>query len=81
MKWTKENYGYAHEGYHQYRCGSYVIRQTHSKNIFTGKEMGHANQVWNIYKDGEKIDYGATFADAKRIVAQIEADHDLRKEG
>lgn len=72
MRWVKEEYGYTHEGYHQYRCGEYVIRQTHSKNIFTGKEMSWVNQVWEIFKNGEKIDCCGTFKDAKRAVARIE---------
>lgn len=69
MKWAKEYYGNAHQ-YISYVSGRYAIRQTHGKNIFTGKEMSHANQIWKVFKDGTEIGYGFSFKEAKAIAGK-----------
>jgi len=75
--WKKEYYrGQNGRTYIQYANGDgYIIRQTHSKNIFTGREMGHANQVWKIYRIENycltEVNYALTFREAKATAERM----------
>lgn len=68
MKWTKRYLGYEWNPRIAYECGEYRIMKTRSKNIWTGKPMSDAYQVWNIYKNGEKTDFCLTLREAKAKV-------------
>jgi hypothetical protein len=67
MKWSKEYFGSMSNPRIAYTSGEYRICRTQSKNIWTGRVM--SEQVWNIYKDGEKIDWAPTLKEAKALVA------------
>lgn len=66
MKWSKEYFGDASNPRIAYVSGEFRIVRTQSKNIWTGRVM--SEQVWNIFKNGEKIDYAFTLKQAKAIV-------------
>ena len=66
MKWNKEYFGNISNQRIAYVYGNYRIVRSQSKNIWTGRVM--SEQVWNIFKDGEKIDYAFTLKEAKQIV-------------
>ena len=70
MKWERQYYNLS-RGYSRYVCGEYTIKRTHSKNMFTGKEMSATYQLWEIFKGAEKIGYQHTLKDAKAFVEQI----------
>lgn len=64
MKWQrKATRNTAYDGVYDYVCGEYSIRKTQSKNGWTGKVM--SDQVWIVYKNGERVDMGVTLKDAK----------------
>lgn len=66
MKWTKTYpTDYWRDGRIKYVCGEYSIMRSNFKNGWTGKPM--SEQVWYIYKNGEKVDYGITLKEAKSI--------------
>lgn len=67
MKWSKEYFGSMSNPRIAYVSGEYRICRTQSKNMWTGRVM--SEQVWNIYKDGEKIDWALTLKEAKALVA------------
>ena len=54
-----------YKGWFDYVCGNVIIRKTHDTNIFTGKEM--REQVWNIFVDGQNVDFALTLKEAKEI--------------
>lgn len=71
MKWEKQYYDNV-RGYSKYVCGDYTIKRTHNLNIFTGREMSAANQVWQIFRGDEKIGFKCTLREAKAFVEKGE---------
>ena len=66
MKWNKEYFGDASNPRIAYTSGEFRIVRSQSRNIFTGRVM--IEQVWHIFRNGEKIDFGLTLKEAKAIV-------------
>ena len=67
MKWERTyppNYPY--DGRIKYVCGEYSIMKSNYTNWFTG--MPVKEQVWQIFKLGEKVASKSTLKDAKAIV-------------
>jgi len=70
MKWEKTYpSNYLYDGRIKYTCGEFSIMKTNFKNMFSGKAM--SEQYWEIYKDGEKIDFGFTLKEAKQIAEKM----------
>lgn len=65
MKWQKKYFGDASNPRIAYESGEFRIVRTQSRNMFTGRVM--SEQVWHIFKNGEKIDYAFTLKEAKAI--------------
>lgn len=79
MKWEKTYpSGWAMDGRIKYVCGEYSIMKTNSRNIFTGKPMSDANQVWRIRKNGEKVGHGYTLKEAKALAEEMMAEEACR---
>lgn len=75
--WKKEYYrGQNGRTYIQYTNGNgYIIRQTHTMNIFTGKEMGYQSQLWKIYRIENycltEVNFELSFKDAKATAERM----------
>jgi hypothetical protein len=69
MKWKREYFG--RDQRIAYVSGEYRIIQTQDANMFTKRPMGHQNQRWEIFKNGEKIDWMLTLKDAKAYVENL----------
>lgn len=66
MKWCKQYFGDSSNPRIAYVSGEFRIIRSQSKNIWTGRVM--SEQVWNIYQNGEKIDFALTLKEAKQSV-------------
>ena len=57
---------------YQYTCGNYLIKYSHSKNMFAGREMARAYQYYRIIRVGEgQIATANTLKEAKKIVTEL----------
>ena len=65
MKWSKTYFGDSSNPRIAYVSGEYRIFRSQSRNIWTGRVM--SEQVWYIFKNGEKVDYAFTLKEAKQM--------------
>jgi len=69
MKFEKQYFGDRSNPRIAYVNGEYRIVKSQNKNIWTGRTM--SEQVWNIFKNGEKVDFALTLKEAKAIVENM----------
>ena len=68
--WKKVTYTVNGRDYNKYEYGNCTLKRTHSKNMFTGKEMSPQYQVWEIFIGGKKVDYRQSIKDAKKFAEE-----------